>query len=77
VGDCGKEQIAKAILSILKVSGPLTSVEIIKRIRLTTGCSDDPVVVREVLAQLVRTGAVTKVPVTDKNKNMFVFRLRR
>lgn len=72
---CGRDDIAKNIITLLRKAGPLTSGEVIREIEHATECSAPPTLIREALAHLVRKGLVLKVPGTGRNKNVFLFQL--
>ncbi len=75
MGSCGRDDIAKNIITLLREAGPLTSREIIREIERMTECSAPPTLIREALAHLVREGLVLKMPGTGRNKSVFVFQL--
>ena len=72
MGICEKDIIIKNIIFILAETGPITSKEVIEKVRRIINCSTSPTLIREALADLVRKGLVHRVP-GPGNKNVLVF----
>lgn len=73
---CGRDDIVRAIITLLEKEGQLTSREIIDGVEGVGGCSAPPTLIREVLAHLVRDGTVLKVPGRGERGNILMFQLR-